>query len=138
MSTITQLNPFISKFSNFRVFIPLRNVRLSMPQKVTVLSVTIGVVLIGLLARYLRRKRRTVYPGLFRRNGKRLAASSQGARSPNGDVRRSTSPGTRSLHRQGSVLSTVSGVGGASVGPMAAGDAGSQHLTPQQFGILGE
>jgi hypothetical protein len=54
------------------------------------------------------------------------------------DVRRSASPGTRSLHRQGSVLSTVSGAGGASLGLTAAGDAGTQHLTPQQFGVMGE
>jgi hypothetical protein len=46
--------------------------------------VTIGVALIGFLARYLRRKRRIVNPELFRRDGKRVAASSQGARSPNG------------------------------------------------------
>lgn len=54
------------------------------------------------------------------------------------DLRRSASPGTRSLHRQGSVLSTVSAAGGACVGLTAAGDAGTQHLTPQQLGVMGE
>ncbi|KAJ4428301.1 hypothetical protein ANN_24319 [Periplaneta americana] len=84
MSLITQLNPIITKFPNLRNFIPLRNVQLSVPQKVTVLSVTIGVALIGFLARYLRRRRRTVNLGTFRRGGKRIAASSHGTRSPNG------------------------------------------------------
>lgn len=48
------------------------------------LSVTIGVALIGFLARYLRRRRRTLNPGIFRRGAKGIAASSQGTRSPNG------------------------------------------------------
>jgi len=46
--------------------------------------VTIGVALIGLLARYLRRRRRAVNPEIFRRDEKRSAVSSQGPRSPNG------------------------------------------------------
>jgi hypothetical protein len=49
-----------------------------------VLSVTIGFALIGFLARYLRRRRRTVNPGIFRRGGKRIAPLLQGTRSPNG------------------------------------------------------
>lgn len=145
MSLGTPLNPVITNLSNLRILIPFRNVSLSIPQKVTVLSVTIGFALIGFLARYLRRRRRTVNPGIFRRGGKRIAPSSQGTRSPNGDVlsqpgggRRSASPGMRSLHRQGSVLSTVSG---ASVLPplltAAAGEVGTQQLTPQQLGVMG-
>ncbi|KAJ9583374.1 hypothetical protein L9F63_022281 [Diploptera punctata] len=84
MSLVSQLNPVLTKLPNLRAFIPLRNSQLSMPQKVTVLSVTIGVALIGLLARYLRRRRRTVNPGTFRRGGGKGNVSSQIPRSPNG------------------------------------------------------
>ncbi|KAJ9583373.1 hypothetical protein L9F63_022280, partial [Diploptera punctata] len=61
-----------------------------------------------------------------------------------GGGRRSASPGMRSLHRQGSVLSTdrlstVSGAGGSlSMGGLGAGDIGTQQLTPQQLGVMGE
>jgi hypothetical protein len=56
-----------------------------------------------------------------------------------GGGRRSASPGVRSLHRQGSVLSTVSGAG--VLPPLlasAAGETGTQQLTPQQLGVMGE
>jgi hypothetical protein len=61
-----------------------------------------------------------------------------------GGGRRSASPGVRSLHRQGSVLSsdrqsTVSGAGGLpSLAVMAAGEGGTQQLSPQQLGVMGE
>lgn len=48
------------------------------------LSLTVGFALIGFLARYLRRRRRTINPAIFRRGEKRIAPSSQGKRSPNG------------------------------------------------------
>ncbi|PSN48108.1 hypothetical protein C0J52_13245 [Blattella germanica] len=84
MSLVTQLNPVLTKVPNLRSLIPVRNMQLSVPQKITVLSVTVGVALIGFLARYLRRRRRTVNPGIFRRGGKRTAPTSQVSRSPNG------------------------------------------------------
>jgi hypothetical protein len=150
MSLGTQVKPVVTSFFNLRTFMPLRNVPLSVPQKVTVLSVTIGVALIGLLARYLRRRRRAVNPEIFRRDEKRGAVSSQGPRSPNGDVlsqtgggRRSVSPGVRSLHRQGSILSSdrlsaASGAGGlAPLGMIATIEPGTPRLTPQQLGVMG-
>ena len=64
--------------------------------------------------------------------------------SQTGGGRRSASPGVRSLHRQGSVLSSdrlsaASGAGGlAPLGMIATGEAGTPRLTPQQLGVMGE
>lgn len=57
--------------------------------------------------------------------------------------RRSGSPGLRSLHRQGSVLSGFSDrMSNVSVslsgGPASEVTAGAQPVTPQQFGVMGE
>lgn len=64
--------------------------------------------------------------------------------SQTGGGRRSASPGVRSLHRQGSVLSSdrlsaASGAGGlAPLGVIAGGEPGAPRLTPQQLGVMGE
>ena len=52
--------------------------------------------------------------------------------------RRSASPGVRSLHRQGSVLSSdrLSAASGA-LG-LASAEPGTPRLTPQQLGVMGE
>ena len=64
--------------------------------------------------------------------------------SQTGGGRRSASPGVRSLHRQGSVLSSdrlssASVAGGlAPLGMIASGEPGTPRLTPQQLGVMGE
>ena len=63
--------------------------------------------------------------------------------SQTGGGRRSVSPGVRSLHRQGSILSSdrlsaASGAGGLAPLGMIATEPGTPRLTPQQLGVMGE
>ncbi|GLH10186.1 Mitoguardin [Gryllus bimaculatus] len=147
-SRISQLKPVFSKMPNLRL--PGNNLHMSLPQKVTVLSVTVGVLVIGFLARYLRRRRRVVNPDNLHRLERRGLRSSRGLKSPNGDVlsqaggRRSASPGGRGLQRQASLLSSdrlsvASGsLGGGAVLLPGGGDApAGTMLSPQQLGLMG-
>ncbi|XP_063241749.1 mitoguardin [Bacillus rossius redtenbacheri] len=136
MPVVNKVNPILARLPSIMM---LRNVRLSTPQKVTVVSVTLGVALLGFLARYLRRKRRIVNPS---RDTTRKHGTS-GIRSPASDAasqasRRSASPSVRSLHRQASLLSErLASLGAAQGGgDFVVADVGA-HLTPQQLGVMG-
>ncbi|XP_049830433.1 mitoguardin [Schistocerca gregaria] len=143
MSMLTQINPLLIKIPNIRFAAPFRNINLSVPQKITVVSVTVGVVLIGFLARYLRRRRRVI--NYNKRGANQRIYSSRGAKSPNGDAasvqsgRRSGSPGgARPLTRQGSVLSSDRGSLPASLGlGLPSASEAPAGLTPQQLGVMG-
>ncbi|XP_049762283.1 uncharacterized protein LOC126088201 [Schistocerca cancellata] len=144
MSMLTQINPLLIKIPNIRFSAPFRNINLSVPQKITVVSVTVGVVLIGFLARYLRRRRRVI--NYNKRGANQRIYSSRGAKSPNGDAgsvqsgRRSGSPGgARPLTRQGSVLSSDRGSLPASLGlGLPSASEAPAGLTPQQLGVMGK
>ncbi|XP_067002167.1 mitoguardin-like [Anabrus simplex] len=143
MSLMIQISPLLAKMPAFRL--PIRNIQLSVPQKVTIISVSVGVVLIGFLARYFRRRRRIVHPGNLRRLEKRTKGTLYGMKSPNGDAqgqvgRRSASPSIRSFHRQASIVSDRMSVASGSISsglPVMSGEPGAS-LTPQQLGLMGE
>nr|CAD7462364.1 unnamed protein product [Timema tahoe] len=59
---MSHTSPVLARFPN--VLIPFRHVNLSVPQKITVVTLTVGVALLGFLARYLRRRRRTTNPSV--------------------------------------------------------------------------
>lgn len=118
-------------------------------QKVVFISVTAGMTLLGILARYLRRRRRTVKPDFFRKYPRRYTKSSTySIKSPNGDVLSQASGSTAAgghgprLSRRGSVLSmhTMStdrlSLPSSSVVGGAPGDARAP-LAPQELGSLG-
>ncbi|XP_071444006.1 mitoguardin-like [Hetaerina americana] len=150
MSLLSELNNQLIRLPAMRN-IPLpRNLQLSVPQKVTVVSVTVGLALLGFLARYFRRKRHAVgcppegeNPSEFgrgtsrRRDRDSRKGSVNKGRSPNGEAVR------RILHRQAS--SSVSAVSVASStaasGVSSAIASGvpldvATTLTPQQLGVM--
>uniref|UniRef100_A0A1B6CGB2 Mitoguardin n=1 Tax=Clastoptera arizonana TaxID=38151 RepID=A0A1B6CGB2_9HEMI len=142
MSLLSQfgLNNVIVTFQNVFKNQSFRSVNISRSQKIIVLSVTASVALLGVLARYLRR-RRTAPSGNFRKALRnQIKDGNQGINSPNGDVlsqassRRSGSPSIRSTHRKGSVLSDR--LSAASV-PLSLGAGDGTSLTPQQLGTMG-
>ncbi|KAK3921060.1 Mitoguardin, partial [Frankliniella fusca] len=117
-------------------------------QKIVILSVTAGVAVLGILARYLRRRRRTVKPDFFRKYPRRFTKSTAySIKSPNGDVLSQASGSTAAggqgsrLSRRGSVLSmhTMStdrlSLPSSSVVGGAQGDARAP-LAPQELGSL--
>ncbi|XP_046398103.1 uncharacterized protein LOC124164917 [Ischnura elegans] len=149
MSLLSELNSQLIRFPAMRNIPIPRNLQLSVPQKVTVVSVTVGLALLGFLARYFRRKRHAVgcppegegssefSRGPRRRDRDSRKASACKGRSPNGEALR------RVLHRQASssmsavsVASSTAASGASSV--VAAGiplDVAST-LTPQQLGVM--
>ncbi|KAG8239337.1 hypothetical protein J437_LFUL019085 [Ladona fulva] len=56
------LNTQLLRLPAMRSFQLPKNIQLSVPQKVTVVSMTVGLALLGFLARYFRRKRHGVGP----------------------------------------------------------------------------
>ncbi|XP_018572052.1 mitoguardin [Anoplophora glabripennis] len=151
MSFLIHLGHLKYHFNNFRQLLPQR-VTLSTTQKVLVVSLSASVVVVGVLARYLRRKKKIVDPAQFRRNifsSKRSRAS--GVRSPNGDLGSVASSGRRSAAfsniygdkygRQSSVITSEKGsiASGSGVsGGLHVGDGSDgTHLTPQQLGVMG-
>ncbi|XP_069183978.1 mitoguardin isoform X2 [Procambarus clarkii] len=115
---------------------------LSRPQKIVIVSIGTGLALIGLVARYLRRRRRTPRKSAMARHDdsgrstRKLKpitiCSPSGVHSVGGNI----SPGFhRSVHRQsfGSVGSDRATV--ASVLTTQAADGST--LTPQQYGVMG-
>ncbi|XP_018898192.2 mitoguardin [Bemisia tabaci] len=119
------------------MLVTVKNARLSTSTKV-VLSVTAGFALLGVLARYLRRRKRTFGNGYKSLTSRQLKGFPSPVPSPNGDIltgRHSASPALRSLHRQGSVMSfsdRLSVASGSIAGVTSAAD-----LTPQQLGLMG-
>lgn len=114
----------------------LMSFRLSTSQKIIVVSVTAGVALLGVLARYLRRRRT---PRPFRRprkygGGRRTRNS---VRSPN-DL--ASVAGSKASARSGSpggsmvALSDRLSLASGSLGP---GVVSTQQLTAQQLGVMG-
>nr|CAH7768736.1 unnamed protein product [Callosobruchus chinensis] len=127
---------------------------LSTTQKVVVLSFSASVLVVGVLARYFKRRKKTYDPSHFRGrsnvfSSKRSRAS--GIRSPNGDLGSVASSGRRSAAfsniygeryvRQSSVIAS----GKASVASGSLVSSGlpvpegldSANLTPQQLGVMG-
>ncbi|XP_075213613.1 mitoguardin-like [Lycorma delicatula] len=131
--------PLLKTFRSIRDIALFRGLSISKSQKVVLISVTASIALLGVLARYLRRRKcpsNVTY--------RKLPRNPQLLPNPNGEAsgRRSGSPGIRSLHRQGSILSGFSDkMSNASVslsgGPASEVTAGAQPVTPQQFGVMG-
>lgn len=140
----------------FRQIAP-SNITLSTTQKVVLVSAGASVIVVGALARYLRRKKHVIDPAKLRRNNfssKRSRAS--GIRSPN-DIGSIASSGRRSgaysniygerYGRQGSTIisgsekaSVISGSLASGSVTIAATDGGggdNGQLTPQQLGVMG-
>ncbi|KAJ3656335.1 hypothetical protein Zmor_015419 [Zophobas morio] len=82
MSLLTHLGPVSEHLSKLRQLLP-KGFTLSTTQKVIVVSVTASIAVVGVLARYLRRKKRTVDLSKFRRSYPKRPRIS-GVRSPNG------------------------------------------------------
>ncbi|XP_017767908.1 PREDICTED: mitoguardin-like, partial [Nicrophorus vespilloides] len=149
MSLMMHLNPILENVKYLKQFLP-HTISLSRTQKVVVVSVTASMALLGVLARYMRRRRQVVDPKKFKRNfGKRARAS--GIRSPNADMMSQASSGRRSnaysgysdrgTVRQSSVLGGGSERASVASGSLVSGgilpEAGDTvHLTPQQLGVM--
>ncbi|XP_049821870.1 mitoguardin [Aethina tumida] len=146
MSLLPHLGPVNEHLQLLKQALP-QKFSLSTTQKVIVLSVTASVAVVGILARYLRRKKRVVDPSKLRRifNSKRSRAS--GIRSPSNEVGSiASSSGRRSAAfsiagRQSSVISEKASIASGSLVsgglPIPEGEEGSTHLTPQQLGVMG-
>ncbi|XP_050302081.1 mitoguardin [Anthonomus grandis grandis] len=159
MSLLAHLGPAAQYLSNLKQLLP-QKISLSTTQKVIIVSVGASIVVVGSLARYLRRKKHTINPARLRRNnigGKRSRAST--VRSPN-DMGSIASSGRRSnaysniygerYTRQGSAIASTrastiekasvvsSSLASGSV-TIAATDGGGDDgvLTPQQLGVMG-
>ncbi|XP_076030639.1 mitoguardin isoform X2 [Oratosquilla oratoria] len=116
---------------------------LSRPQKIIIVSVSLGVTLVGLVARYLRRRKRTVRrsallkandPSRAHRKFKPITI-----RSPSGEIHSlgggSISPGFHRTVRHSSVSMSSDR---ASVSTVLTGQGGEGNsLTPQQYGVMG-
>ncbi|KAK7077873.1 hypothetical protein SK128_020839, partial [Halocaridina rubra] len=111
---------------------------LTRPQTVIIVSVGSGLALVGLVARYLRRRRRSARKSALTRpdNPNRSHRKSKPItiRSPSGEIYSTggnISPGFhRTVHRQSSVSSDRTSVASA----LTAQAANGSTLTPQQYG----
>ncbi|XP_018332761.1 mitoguardin [Agrilus planipennis] len=152
MPIIIHLESIGKHFRNLTHFIP-GGFSLTTKQKVVILSVASSVALLGVLAKYMRRKRQIVDPMKLKKQYSRRVRNS-GLKSPNGDVvslasstRRSGAYYDRiSATRQNSVLGVTSEKGSVASGSgmkaiastcviNEAGDG--TRLTPQQLGVMG-
>ncbi|KAG7169965.1 putative Mitoguardin-containing protein, partial [Homarus americanus] len=118
---------------------------LSKPQKIVIISVGTGLALVGLVARYLRRRRRRTPRKSALVKHDDLTRSSRKAKpiticSPSGEIHSvggNVSPGFhRSVHRQSSISVSSDRTSVASVLTTHAADANT--LTPQQYGVMGK
>ncbi|XP_065163506.1 mitoguardin isoform X2 [Atheta coriaria] len=151
MSLLVHLNPVLEQLKHLKQVLP-HSVSLSTTQKVVVVSVTASVALLGVLARYMRRKKQTVDPKTFRRPlAKRSRAS--GVRSPNADLISTASSGRRSnaqsnfserRARHDSILGIIANErASVASGSLASGtliipeNGENTKLTPQQLGVMG-
>ncbi|XP_068902701.1 mitoguardin isoform X1 [Tenebrio molitor] len=148
MSLLTHLGPVCQHLDKLKQILP-KQFSLSTTQKVIIVSVTASVTVVGVLARYLRRKKRTVDLSKFKRPYPKRPRIS-GVRSPNGDVISQASSGRRSaaysnvygerLPRQGSAINSERASvasGSLTSGGLAAPDqTNTAELTPQQIGVM--
>ncbi|XP_066155318.1 mitoguardin [Euwallacea fornicatus] len=155
MSLLPHLGPITGYLQHTRQFPPF-TISLSTPQKIALLSVGASIVIVGGLARYLRRRKHPIDPSRLKQsniNGKRSRLS--GVRSPN-DYGSIASSGRRSAaycniygerySRQGSAMASASEKASIVSSSIASGsltiDAmdgakGDVVLTPQQLGVMG-
>ncbi|XP_071542074.1 mitoguardin [Panulirus ornatus] len=117
---------------------------LSRPQKIVIISVGTGLTLVGLVARYLRRRRRRTLRKSALAKHDDLSRSQKKSkpitiRSPSGEIHSiggNISPGFhRSVHRQSSISVSSERMSIASVATTQAADG--NMLTPQQYGVMG-
>ncbi|CAG9769121.1 unnamed protein product [Ceutorhynchus assimilis] len=154
MSLLPHLGPVGEYLKHLRQLVPLK-ISLSTTQKMVLVSVGASILVVGGLARYLRRKKRVIDPAKLRRNnfsGKRSRAS--GVRSPNDTVSIASS-GRRSAGysniygdryaRQSSTIASTSEKTSVVSGSLASGSitltaveggGGDGVLTPQQLGVV--
>ncbi|XP_066260011.1 mitoguardin [Euwallacea similis] len=155
MSLLPHLGPITGYLQHIRQLTPF-SISLSTPQKIALLSVGASVVVVGGLARYLRRRKHPIDPARLKQSnisGKRSRLS--GVRSPN-DYGSIASSGRRSgaysniygerYTRQGSAMASASekasiissslASGSLTMGAMD-GAGGDVVLTPQQLGVMG-
>lgn len=151
MSLLSHLNPVLEHIKTMRLIVP-ESIGLSKTQKIVVISVGTSVFLLGVLARYMRRKKQVIDPKKLRRQISIRRRLYSGLRSPNTEVISHASSGKRSAAisslsdrvglKQGSTLgpsergSIASGslASGALILPQAEDGA---NLTPQQLGVMG-
>ncbi|KAI5704459.1 hypothetical protein M8J76_010750 [Diaphorina citri] len=94
---------------------------------VTIVSVSVGVVILGGLAKYFKRRKYSPGTRVWKRRTKpNVPLTINSLDADFSSSRRSTSPNTGSLHRQGSTVSNLS----VQDPPV--------KLTPQQLGVMGE
>lgn len=125
-------NPQVVNFNVGAIIKSLRDARFTSVnisvQKATTISVTLGIVLLGILARYLRRRK-----GSYKFKGR--IEEHEEVENRLFHESRQRSPSIRSIRRQGSVLSGVSGASEhlSRRGPLYETPA---NLTPQQLGVM--
>ncbi|XP_030754801.1 mitoguardin [Sitophilus oryzae] len=155
MSLIPHLGYVKDHLRIIREVLPTR-ISLTTSQKIVILTVGASIAVVGVLSRFLRRKKRPYDPTKFKRNNfssKRSRAS--GIRSPN-DIGSIASSGRRSAAysaayseryiRQGSTIasekttSIISGSlasGSLTIAAVDGGGGDNIQLTPQQLGVMG-
>ncbi|XP_035227250.1 mitoguardin-like [Stegodyphus dumicola] len=122
---------------------PAKLVSVSMHAKITFISVTVGITLLGFVARLLRRRRRN----RPKSNGDSYSSTSKSKSqnnpgvSANGDII-SGRAGTGSLniyrhHRQGSISSDRQSIHSLLTANLAMDSGASALLSPQQLGTMG-
>lgn len=152
MSLLPHLNPVLEHLKTVRQFVP-ESIGLSKTQKIAIISVGTSVFLLGVLARYMRRKKQVIDPKKLRRQISMRRRLYSGLRSPNTDLISQASSGKRSAAisslsdrvglRQGSILGATSERASIASGSLASGalnlpqSGDGANLTPQQLGVMG-
>ncbi|XP_054282090.1 mitoguardin-like [Macrosteles quadrilineatus] len=123
-------------FQKLLEMLPGKNVSLGRSHKIVIISLS-SIAALGLLAKYLRRRRYIFKKAPLKSATKpRMNVNEDGT--SQASTRRSGSPSVRSLHRQGSLLSGASDRMSAASGSLpgvAPGD--TTLLSPQQLGVMG-
>ncbi|GLV42512.1 Mitoguardin [Carabus blaptoides fortunei] len=159
MSLLSHLTPVLAHLKSLGSLFSDRVTNATSSQKIIVVTMTASVAVLGVLARYMRRKRLVVNPKKYRRwTGKRSRAS--GIKSPNGDAvgaatysggaggsvasggGRSSFAGSRASRAGPPSVVTVSERGSVASGSNVTGSAltgmeSTERLTPQQLGVMG-
>lgn len=129
--SLLKAQDFLGKFCA-RYIISLPNINLSRSQKILIICLTSGTLLLGSLAQFLKRRRRHPIPPSRRhlRDSRQRLITSKGSNfdaiSQVSWARRSEASTRSHISDRGSLVSSVPG-----------GLDGDAKLTPQQYGVLG-
>lgn len=132
MSMFRHLKISLPKLPNWRIHSAFSNVNLTPSQTAIAVTVTVSVITLGIVARYLRRKRTKSIPKKFRNYKRRLNGDAVSQASS----RRSISPSRRTV---ASSLQALSDRLSLASGSLAMGNNVGEcvQLTPQQLGVMG-